>query len=194
MAGRPKIYDESQVLDKAVKVFWEKGYENASADDLLKEMGIGKGSFYLAFKGGKQELFEKTMNRVANKYFMEFREVVIKCEDPVQLIKDFFLSLAGERSPIGNKGCYFGNALVQVTNNETGLKELAASHLHLLESIFIEAMLRGKKLGLLQSDQTAKILGSYLINLWNGINVTKRMEANPKTLAKIIKLNLGIIE
>jgi TetR/AcrR family transcriptional repressor of nem operon len=194
MAGRPKIYNDDTVLDKAAKVFWEKGYENASADDLLKEMGIGKGSFYLAFKGGKQELFEKTMRRIADQYFVAFRQVVSDCEQPVQLIHDFFLSLAGAKSPIGNKGCYFGNALVQITNKETGLKALAAGHLHLLETIFTEAMQRGKKLGLLQSDQTAKTLGTYLINLWNGINVTKRMETDSKVLTKIIKLNLKIIE
>ncbi len=35
MAGRPKIYDEEVILDKAVSVFWERGYENASADEIL---------------------------------------------------------------------------------------------------------------------------------------------------------------
>ena len=54
MAGRPKIFDEQEVISKASQIFWEKGYEAASAEELLKAMGIGKGSFYLFFKGGKK--------------------------------------------------------------------------------------------------------------------------------------------
>jgi len=54
MAGRPKIFDEQDVINKAIEVFWGKGYEAASADELLKAMNIGKGSFYLSFRGGKR--------------------------------------------------------------------------------------------------------------------------------------------
>jgi TetR/AcrR family transcriptional repressor of nem operon len=193
MAGRPKIYDEETALDSAVEVFWEKGYANASSDDLLKAMGIGKGSFYLAFKGGKQELFEKSMKRVVDQNFREFRKAVEGCENPVQLVKDFFLSLAGEESPIGNKGCYFGNALVQIAGQENGLKVIAAEHLQLLEGIFSDAMKRGKEMGLLESQLAPAVLGAYLLNLWNGINVTKRVEQDPEKLTELIKLNLKII-
>lgn len=194
MAGRPKIYDETTAIDNAVKVFWEKGYDNASSDDLLKAMGIGKGSFYFAFKGGKEELFEKSMKRVVDQYFNELKNAVSTCDDPVKLIKDFFFSLAGAQSPIGDKGCYFGNALVQITDSSTGLKVLAAGYLQLLESIFLKAMQRGKELGLLKTEETPKALAAYLVNLWNGINVTKRMEPKQKKLLDLVKLNLKIIE
>ncbi|MDQ1090136.1 TetR/AcrR family transcriptional regulator [Siphonobacter sp. SORGH_AS_1065] len=194
MAGRPKIYDEERALDRAVGVFWEKGYANASADDLLKAMGIGKGSFYLAFKGGKQELFEKSMKRVVDQNFRELRSAIHACDNPVKLIKDFFLGLVGEQSPIGNQGCYFGNALVQISENDSGLKLLAAHYLTLLESIFEEAMQRGKDLGLLQTNLPPATLASYLINLWNGINVTRRMETDSAKLAELLKLNLAVIE
>ncbi len=194
MAGRPKTYDEDTALDEAVRVFWEKGYTNASADDLLKAMGIGKGSFYLAFRGGKQELFEKSMKRVVEQNFTELRNAVATCEDPVQLIRDFFLGLTGTQSPIGNKGCYFGNALVQISESDAGLKLLASQYLKVLESIFEEAMQRGKEKGLLKSELAPPVLASYLINLWNGINVTRRMEQNSDRLTELLKLNLAVIE
>ena len=194
MAGRPKIYDEDAVLDKAVKVFWEKGYANASADDLLTAMGIGKGSFYLAFKGGKQELFEKTMKRVVDQYFKELKAAVAASANPVKLVRDFFLGLASPQSSIGKSGCYFGNALVQITDTDTGLKTLAAGYLQVLENIFLDAMQRGKKMGLLKTDLAPKVLAAYLLNLWNGINITKRVEPNAKKLLELIKLNLEIIQ
>lgn len=194
MAGRPKIYDEEAVLDKAIGVFWEKGYENASADDLLKAMGIGKGSFYFAFKGGKQELFEKSMKRVADQYFRDFRKAVMSCENPVQLIREFFFSLAGAESLVGERGCYFGNALVQISESDAGLKTVAAESLGLLETIFQEAMVRGKELGLLKSSYEPALLAIYLINLWNGFNVTKRMVTDPEKRLALMKMNLEPIQ
>lgn len=193
MAGRPKIYDEDAILEKALNVFWEKGFENASADDLLKAMGIGKGSFYLAFKGGKQELFEKTMDRVVHRHFDEFRKGVQSCANPVRLVKDFFLSLVTEQSPVGDKGCYFGNALVQVSDQNLQLKLQAVKNLDILEAIFKEAMDRGKKMGLLETKLSSKELALYLVNLWNGINITKRMQHEPKALKQLMLLNLDII-
>ena len=66
MAGRPKIFEEKDIINKAIEVFWTKGYEAASSDDLLAAMGIGKGSFYLAFKGGKKELYEKSLEQFSS--------------------------------------------------------------------------------------------------------------------------------
>lgn len=194
MAGRPKIYDETAILDKAVDVFWEKGYANATADDLLAAMGIGKGSFYLAFKGGKEELFRKSMERVVELNFRSIREALDSCEDPVQFIRDFFMSLTGSESPVGNKGCYFGNALIQVSADDSGLKLIAAKYLHLLEEIFTEAIRKGKDLGLLTTTESAASLGAYLVNLWNGINVTRRMETDQQKLAQLVRMNLNILQ
>ncbi|GGH35161.1 TetR family transcriptional regulator [Dyadobacter endophyticus] len=193
MAGRPKIYDETTILDKAVEVFWEKGYTNATADDLLLAMGIGKGSFYFAFKGGKEELFRKSMERVVELNFNAIRESLATCENPVQFIRDFFLSLAGNDSPVGNKGCYFGNALIQVSADDSGLKMIAAKYLHLLEEIFTEAIQKSKDLGLLQTNEPAGALGTYLVNLWNGLNVTRRMEPDQRKLAELVRMNLNIL-
>jgi TetR/AcrR family transcriptional repressor of nem operon len=52
MTGRPKTFDERAVIERAQRVFWRRGYSAASTDELLAAMGIGKGSFYLAFPGG----------------------------------------------------------------------------------------------------------------------------------------------
>lgn len=194
MAGRPKIYDEETVLEKATEVFWNKGYANASADDLLQAMGIGKGSFYLAFKGGKAELFEKTMNRVVALHFDSLEKAVKECEDPVQLIKDFFYALIGEKSPIGSKGCYFGNALVQLADQDIALQKLAKKHLQRLQMIFTKAMQRGQNMKEIGNDHTAEALGLYLLNLWNGINITKQTKQTKDQLKKLIEMNLKVIK
>jgi AcrR family transcriptional regulator len=60
--GRPREFDVDQALDRALKVFWRKGYQGATLPDLTKAMGINRPSLYAAF-GNKESLFRKAIDR-----------------------------------------------------------------------------------------------------------------------------------
>src|SRR5204862_1923297 len=62
--GRPRAFDLGKALDRALKVFWRKGYEGATLADLTRAMGINRPSLYAAF-GNKEELFRKALDRYA---------------------------------------------------------------------------------------------------------------------------------
>jgi AcrR family transcriptional regulator len=62
--GRPRSFDEAEALEGAVQVFWAKGYDGATIDDLVAGMRVGRPSLYAIF-GDKQALFMRCLQRYA---------------------------------------------------------------------------------------------------------------------------------
>jgi AcrR family transcriptional regulator len=63
--GRPRSFDMDRALERALQVFWRKGYEGATLSDLTKAVGVNRPSLYAAF-GGKEALFRKALDRYLN--------------------------------------------------------------------------------------------------------------------------------
>src|SRR5690242_21075347 len=64
--GRPRSFDERYALEKATQVFWSKGYDGATIDDLVGGMGVGRPSLYAVF-GDKRTLFLRVLRAYAEK-------------------------------------------------------------------------------------------------------------------------------
>jgi len=193
MAGRPKYYTEEELIDRATKVFWKKGYNAASAKDLFKEMDVGQGSFYNSFPGGKRELYQKSMIRFLEQSTRRFYTGLEKSSCSIAFVKDFFNDLPLRNSKEVNNGCYLGNAIVELSNLDEDSLKIATDLLKKLKDGFEKALIMAQQEDKLDSDKSPKILALYLINLWNGINVTQRMNFTKKDLKNVIDLSLNIL-
>jgi TetR/AcrR family transcriptional repressor of nem operon len=109
--ARPREFDEDVALDRAMDVFWEQGYEATSTEDLMKAMGIGRGSFYNAF-GSKRAVYLRTFDR----YLAHLRESDLYRslfamkpggEALRSVMAGYLESVASES---GAHGCYFVHA------------------------------------------------------------------------------------
>lgn len=192
MKGRPSIFDQERVLANAQQVFWQKGFAATSLDDLLKATEMGSGSFYNTFKGGKKELFSKALQQ-RRSAFLAFKTHLQNSASPVEEIKTFFRSLATANKQEHLKGCIVSNTIVEMTFLDEALEEEAVSILQEVEAMYAWAIRTAQEKGQLRNPSSPEILARYLITVWNGINVTRRMYPNKKDLQQLIELQLSVL-
>ena len=89
MKGRPSIHQDKDVILKAQELFWEKGFNATSLSELSKATGAGAGSLYNMFKGGKKELFKKSLQQ-RREDLKEFSRQLENSDNPMELIKNHF--------------------------------------------------------------------------------------------------------
>lgn len=192
MRGRPAIYDNKEVLEKAQKVFWTKGFTATSLEDILEATGIGSGSFYNAFKGGKKELFRKAVLQ-RREAFNAFKKELDQSPSPIELIREFFRSTAVADRSVHLQGCLVVNTVVEMAALDEELEHEAVAILKETEQMFASVIAEAQKNGDLKNQTDPAILGRYLITLWNGINVTRRMYPDQKILSELIEMQLIIL-
>lgn len=192
MRGRPTIHDDSNIIKKAQEIFWEKGYSATSLSDLQKATGAGAGSFYNTFKGGKKEVFQKAIQerRLA---FNSFKSELYTSEFPLELIKDFFRSIAESSKDEHLRGCIIANTVVEMTYIDEDLEANAVQILKEVEQMFTEVIKQEKTKGNLQTKTSPEILGKYLITFWCGLNTLRRMYPDKNILENQIEMQLAVI-
>jgi len=192
MRGRPAIFDNKEVIEKAQKVFWTKGFTATSLEDVLTATGMGSGSFYNTFKGGKKELFRKALNQ-RREAFRAFETALNQSDAPIELIRDFFRSIARADHDTHLQGCLVVNTVVEMAALDKDLEEEAVAILKETEHLYTKAIRRAQREGTMKNQTDPVILGRYLITLWNGMNVTRRMYPDNKILLKQIDMQLEIL-
>ncbi|MEQ9285587.1 MAG: TetR/AcrR family transcriptional regulator [Cyclobacteriaceae bacterium] len=194
MAGRPRKFKEDEVIQKACDVFWEKGYAAASSEDLLQAMNMGKGSFYLHFKDGKEELFKRTLDFRAKQSLQKIRTRLAETNNKVEVLKSLFHERLNTEEYFKNYGCFLGNTIVEMSNLNAELKELAAHYLKQLEQVFEEVISEAQENKRISSTKPPRFIARYLINIWNGMNITKRMNGSNDILKEVVGLQLQILD
>src|SRR6516225_2219056 len=99
---RVREFDVNDVLEKAKSLFWEKGYEAASIQDLVNATGVNRASLYQAF-GGKRQLFEQALGRFRNETGQHLEAMTAGTEPGLERVGEVLRRIAADtlRDPRG---------------------------------------------------------------------------------------------
>lgn len=115
--GKPLSFDRNEALQKAMELFWRKGYEATGLTELLKHMGIQRQSFYNTF-GNKEEILFEAIDLYGTNVRSMLRESIAKGETPFEKI-DAVFGFWSQENPFG---CFIGNSY-QMSITLTGLQK-----------------------------------------------------------------------
>ena len=166
--ARPPEFDKGKALNKALALFWRKGYQATSLADLLAAMDIGRSSFYAAF-ADKRSLYIACMDLFSARV-LAMLERARADKPPVDVIQDFFEgNLGGGRAARPDWGCMLVNSVLEMAGVDEDIVAHASNHLTGLQRYF-ESCLRDAGAGPAQAEELAAML--MLFN--EGIRVSSR--------------------
>jgi len=112
-----KQFDVDEVLDKAMRIFWNRGYEATSMQDLVDSTGINRGSLYSTYRD-KHALFLAALRRYAETIHHRLLVDLESTYGPREAIRQSFLAFAEKMSEGGNCGCFLTNTALELAAHD----------------------------------------------------------------------------
>ena len=191
--ARLKEFDEDRALDAAVDCFWNRGYEATSVRDLAREMGIGGASLYNAF-GGKRALFERVLERYANR---STRERIARLEAghrPREAIRTFMAEVIDRSLKDRDcKGCLLVNSALDVAPHDAELGRVITGYLEEIRAFFRRNVEAAIAAGEAPRGTDAEALSIHLLGMLMGMRVLSRTGARRRTLEAVVQPALDLL-
>jgi len=187
--GRPRAFDPDAALERAMHVFWAKGYEGASLSDLTRAMRINRPSLYAAF-GNKEELFRKVLDRYMDGPLAYFGKALAapKARDVVEQIFFGAAKMAGD--PRFPSGCLMVQGALAVGNEAGSVRKEAAGRRAAGEVALRRRLQRAKRESDLPKNSDPAELARYVMTVLRGMAVQGADGASPDQLRRIAQMAL----
>ncbi len=190
MAG-VKRFNKEEVLDRAMTVFWERGYEATSIDDLLKATRINRGSLYGTF-GDKRQLFlaavDRYMEKVGSPLFSDLAR-----GNPRDAIKRMFDSIIRRNSDGQSPaGCLITNSAVECRRIGGPISTRIERELKVQENAILETLRRAAAMNLLDSKEDPRALARFFLAVAQGLNVVSSAGGSPAMLKSMAKVAMNV--
>ncbi|MEM6724768.1 MAG: TetR/AcrR family transcriptional regulator [Bacteroidota bacterium] len=186
---RIKRFDETAILEKAMHLFWQKGYHATSIQDLVNHLGINRASLYSTY-GDKKALFVQAFQhyrQMNHKSIQAFFAAHPNIREGFRKLFDIALREAIE-SPT-NKGCFVVNTTTEMLPDDESTQPLVAENQAAFVALFHDYLSRGLATGQLSSEKNLQAIALLFFTQYNGLRViTKATPEIPNVEAAIDSL------
>ncbi|MDB5141760.1 MAG: comR 2 [Mucilaginibacter sp.] len=191
--ARTKDFDENEVLSKAVCLFWHKGYNGTSMQDLVDGLGISRSSLYDTY-GDKHALFIRSLESYKEMSSTKMNDIInhsASAKDAIKKLLDLTtLDLIRDEQ---HKGCFLVNAAVEVASHDADVKSVIDHNDQQIEDSFYKAIKKGLDSGEISSKQDARALARFIFNTVKGIRVSSKSVTDKRVFDDIIKLTMSVL-
>jgi TetR/AcrR family transcriptional repressor of nem operon len=192
--ARTKDFDENEVLTKAIQLFWHKGYNATSMQDLVDALGISRSSLYDTYSD-KHTLFLKALESYQLAGNAKINEIVDQSisakETVIKLMELATNELVGDKQ---QKGCFMVNAEIEVAPHDQEVSKLVCQNEQQMEAAFFKVIKKGQESGEIKNIQDALVLAKFIFNAVKGMQVTAKSSPDATSFGNIIKLTVAVLD
>jgi TetR/AcrR family transcriptional repressor of nem operon len=175
---RPREFEPEQVLDSAMRQFWERGYRATSVDDLVRATGVKPGSLYSAFPGGKHALLLGSLDRYSRLIVPQKLRDLDAPGASVAQARAYFDGLVQDLlSDEGRAGCLLVNSAIETAATDPEVAAVVRGHHARLERCFTAALRNSQASGEISADIDPVVRAKGLVAASQGLMVIGK--ANP---------------
>ncbi|MCR9199573.1 MAG: TetR/AcrR family transcriptional regulator [Planctomycetaceae bacterium] len=192
MAGRPKSYDDAQVLSQAMRTFWKQGYEATSYSDLEKSTGLGRQSLYGAF-GDKKCLFVAALKHYGQNVTQLSLEILNQDGSPISNVGRWLRRLV-ERAARLKIGCLLTNTAIEAGTHDADVQQVVQQELACVEQALQRTLRRAVACGELSPQTNVSEVATYFFGVAQGLMVMGRMGQSRIRLTRFANVALATLQ
>lgn len=184
---RTEVFDREEVLEKAKNIFWLKGYNGTSMQDLVDATGLNRSSIYNSF-GNKMELYLQTLKKYQGDISDLFDKANKQERNAIETIGLIFLYILEDiLEDTEEKGCMLINCRTEMGNQDSQLHELLEADQERLLGIFQNLVSQGQAEGSILTGEKSELLAYYLVNAFQGFRISGMNTKDTVILKSIIQ-------
>jgi TetR/AcrR family transcriptional repressor of nem operon len=191
--GPEKKFDRDEVLEKAMQLFWEQGYEPTGITQILERVGIGRQSLYNTF-GDKRALFLETLGHYFRTRVGPLLAQLQAPGSPLENIREVFRMAEKQLKQTEFHGCMIGNATAELPHNDPEVKERVRSYLQLMEDAFADTLKRAQEQGEISSGLDARDLARVFVHTLQGLILLNKVLRDPKVVESVLRSSMGLLQ
>ena len=192
--GPDKQFDPEIALDKAMQLFWAKGYAATGLNELVETMEIGRKSLYDTF-GNKRALFIKTLDRYSQTVVGEIYRGLNNPDRPaLENVRAVMRDKAAINSKPMSPGCLLGVSMAQFCTDDAAMAGVLRKHMQRVENAYHKALARAQAEGDLKPTTNVRNLARLFMSVHQGMVLIGRVTETHELPRGIVDGALAVLE
>ena len=193
--ARPKEFDRTDAVEKALTVFWQHGYEGTSLNALMAAMGLSKSSLYDTFESKRQLYLEAIDHYTAHHSASQIAKLIASHDNPLAGIRAVFDAMIdGLFAGDVTRGCFIGACASVLPAGDRQLEGLLGEGIAEIERAFEEALRTAAARGKIAGGRDPRDGARFLATTLQGIAVVGKAKRDPDALRKVASLALAALD
>lgn len=191
--ARTKEFDPEEALDRALDIFWRRGYEGTSLRDLLEGMDISRQSLYDTF-GDKRSLFLKVLARY-EALAMEGLVQLLEGRNTVTAIRGFAEYFLHEVVLDSDRGsCLMASTAIEVGRADLEIQAVVKTYFGRIETAIHAVLAGAMEAGQIDAGRDLRAIARHLVNAIYGLGIMGRAGSSRPVLRQMLNVALSVLE